>query len=320
MDHDELKQSEEIKQKQKMEVSDANLSKQSTAHDINPLKPGESRRKKVLVIIVVLFIGACFGLLLLISSNTKRSTDQKLVEQNKRLKNFPPASSTDPESSELLEARKKILQYAQKNNITVTENEIAAKKQDLISSTSEEAVKNTLKSYNWSPSDWTEVVRWQLLREKILEKITPSRSGEVMSVRWDAYSPILNEQVASEKKGLAIAYLESVKNKIESKSFENMYSIYSTFDIKDEPIFKGFENKYALQYSGWDVSKKEYKVFLMNKSNPNYALIMSTTPPAITEISCTLGGCQMYNVTSGSNGEPSGAEILTLLTDGKIPF
>lgn len=306
---------------QTLKDSAVNSPKENIAHDNNRIKQGKSRRRRLLVIIIiVLLIGASIGLLLLMSSNAKKSIGQKLIEQNKRLKNFPPASNTDPESSTLIEARKKILLYAQKNNITVTDDEIDAKKQELIKSTSEEAVNNTLKSYKWSPSDWTEVIRWQLLREKILEKIVPSRFGEVMSVRWDAYSPVLNEQVANEKKGLAIAYLESVKNKIESKSFENMYSIYNTFDIKNEPIFKGFEDKYVLQYSGWDESKKEYKEFLMNKSNPNFVLIMSTTPPTLTETSCTLGGCQIYNVTSGSNGEPSASEILTLLTDGKIPF
>ena len=246
--------------------------------------------------------------------------ESELIEQNKRLAGFYGREQTPVDDPKIIESRKKILEYAKSNSITVTDEEISERKKELISNSSQNDIDQTLQKYGWSDADWTEVVRWQILREKILLKIKPNRFGEVLSVRWDVYSPTLNQQVADERKVAASQYLNEVTLKLKSGAVKDLYTISESFDISAEPVFKGLEDKYALQYSGWDEEKKSYKEFLLTPDNANYSMVMSTVPPTVTEINCTLGGCQIYNITSGTNGDESESEILKSLTDGSIPF
>lgn len=270
-----------------------------------------------IIFLIIVLVSIPISLLFFYNNKTK---DKVFVEQNMRLKGFPQSAKIDPESPELIEGRKKILEYARLHNITVTDDEITARKKKLIAATSEEEVGKTMVQYGWTQKDWTEVVRWQLLREKILILINPSRYGEVLSVRWDAFSPVLDQKNADEKKGIAIKYLTQVKEKLILKSIDNFYSAYQNFDIKKDPIFKGVEDKYALQYSGWDDKEKTYKQFLLSKDSPDYTLIMTSKPPIVTDVKCTLGGCLFYNIISGTNGDSSSDEILKLLTDKGIVF
>jgi len=284
---------------------------QSNLHKINI-------NKKTLLLSFGLLLVVLISIVSLLFFYSSKMKDKPFVDQNKRLKSFTPA--INPEDTKLIEARKKILEYAKKNNITVSDDEISTRKKQLVSESGGDAIKTTLKNYGWSENDWTEVVRWQIMRSKIIEKIKPVRYGEVLSVRWDVYSSVLNEQVASEKKVVVIEYLEQVKQKLLSRTIKDLYTVFNSFDINTEPKFKGMEKKYGIQYDGFNEKTNQYKAFILSKDNVNYSFIMSTVPPTITDVKCTLGGCSIYNITSGTNGDELGNEILKLFTDTGIIF
>ncbi len=291
-----------------------------------PGSGGMIKSKKViigLVIIGLLLILSLVLLFIISQKNTKKEdniSSDELIEQNVRLSKFYGREQTVVDDPKIIDARFQILEYAKKNNISVTDEEVENRKNELIEASGQDAISKTLESYGWTDDDWTEVIKGKLLHEKIIANIKPSRSGEVLSVRWDVYSPELNQEIANQRKVPATEFLNKIKAGVEDGSIKDLYTIHQNFDIATEPIFEGLENNYALQYSGWDDASKTYKEFLATPGNVSYETIMATSPPEVTEVVCTLGGCQIYNITSGTNGDPEGDLILQLIQENNIQF
>ena len=277
---------------------------------------GKPKKKVLILIALAIGIGAIATAAYFIFTP---STNQ-LDEQNRRLEGFKRADISATEEKNLVEKRKKILDYATKNNISVSESEIEIRKQKLIKESGQDKINATLNAYGWSQEDWTEVVRWQLLREKILYFVQPARYGEVISIRWDIFTPTLNEQVAEERRPIAMQYLNLLKTRLQNKEIQKLYDVYSTFDISREPTFSGFENNYGMQYSGWDDTKKVFREFIVSPDTPTYNFIYSQKIPSVSEVNCSLGGCQLYNIVSGTNESQDSAEIVKILLEENLPF
>lgn len=234
--------------------------------------------------------------------------------QNLRLEKFHGAPLDNNSKDRINKLREDMLIFSKSNNIDVTEAEIETRIKQLFDATGKEKVLADISKNGWNEDDWREVLRWTILNEKIVLFINPQRTGEVLSIRWDNFTPNLTQEVADTNAPVVKDYLNGIKSDLEGKKIENMYGTYKSFNNGTDSSFRGINIKLEAQYSGWDDNAKKFKEFVLKPDAANYNVLLTTQPGQVSEIICTLGGCNLYHVVSGKNSQE---DSLNLIERGK---
>ncbi len=219
-------------------------------------------------------------------------------------------SITEAQIKEIAAGREKVVKFANENGITVSDSEVQSLKDTLIKETGREKVMADIAVYNWTEKDWAEVLWWQILREKILDKFQAYREGEWISLRWDAFSPELNEANAAVKTPAAKKYMEDLHTRFLNKAI-TLKQVYETFDVSKEPGFAE-DRKYLMQYSGLD-ERGVYTKFKITPLAANSQILTNLKFPGVSEVTCTIAACSFYNIVAGSNGHSTDIDVQNFL-------
>lgn len=291
---------------------------ENTNSEIQPVNKPETNNEPVynrtnfstkiiiaLAVLIVIFIGSSIFLIFL-----NRNNDKDLSRENERLIRLNPDLS-EGEIDELEAKRSKVQSYAENNNITVSQDEIEQEKRRIIDLNGEESVNQDLTSKRWSQNDWTEIIRWQILRSKILSSLEAYRIGELYMIRWDGTVQNIDEAIALERRPAAEDYLESVREELEAKNISNLKEAQSTLNLETNTFFENSTYEYQVQYLGIDsigsISSNDPKIngfykFDINENVANAQILSGLNVPAVSEVICDLRSCSLYNIVDGSDG------------------
>lgn len=276
--------------------------------------------KKILIGLVLAILIMSIAIVFVLN---RPSEDEDLGRQNERLVQINPDVDKQ-DFSELNSKREKVLDYAASKGISASDEEISNRKAEIIKQNGQEAVNNDLRIKGWNDEDWTEVLRWQLLREKILMQLQAYRIGEILMIRWDSTIQNINESIASERRPAAEQYLESVKTDLESGNISNLKEAQSSLDTTTNSFFTNSPYHYEVQYSGIgsfnsitssDPNINGFYQFDINENVANAQELSNLNIPSISDVVCNLRSCHIYNIVGGSDGATNAneQEILDIL-------
>lgn len=145
-----------------------------------------------IILITIFLVGVVFWRSQ--SSPKAREVNEQTISQNQRFLNGPAhfRAQTNSEFKAIdqnearanLERQIRIETEAAKLGIKVTDQEISAKKQALVAASSQETIDQQLQGYGWTDQDWTELIKGQLLQEKLTNRLTTYREIQYVTVSW----------------------------------------------------------------------------------------------------------------------------------------
>lgn len=296
----------------------------------------DSRVKYVFVAVAIIALVALFVFFALRMSDQERYnvgdrtiTQENILSQNQRAFTFLDMEPSEEDERWMTESRVMLLDVAERNGISVSQAEVNERLNEL---GSQEGMEGVLSARDWSKEDQEAVIWWGILREKVISRAEPSRSGEIFSIRWDrgpgAFIDIdpevmqlpgdeAMEIIAPEREPRAREYLENLEAQLKSGRLKDLYEVSEEFNVVQEPAFNGYDHAYSLQYRGWDEQEQSYYEF-PDADRHDFLFVME--PPAVSSVQCSLGGCRLYNVVEGHDGIEDSEDVVNTLTDERFPF
>jgi len=239
------------------------------------------------------------------TSNKSAESDSR---RNERIEQI--IDTGDKSAEELNTKREMILLYAQKNNISVSDSEVQARKEKLIKESGQQSIDAELASKRWSVADWEDIIKWQILREKILSRLESYRVGELIMVRWDSYVPEVTNEFAQKSSLAAKDFLNSIIGRFNSGEISNLKNAYDEFQSIDNVIFTGSDTEYYIQYTGIgsfgaEITNDElsgYYRFNIDSGSSNFEIVNNLPLTGFSEVLCDQRACYLYRITGGSDG------------------
>lgn len=218
----------------------------------------------------------------------------------------------------ITQTRHAMLSYAENNSVSVTPQGLQTEISLLQEQRGPDGIRDSAESRGWTMDEWEENLWWQLLRENVIEHISPDRQGEYLAITWDPGSSDMTEDVYQLRQPDAHNYLSQAKDMLNQGNIDNLREVYNSRDLTSSDAYIDWIGyQYELHYVGTDSQNDSYPSFPHTSDNDNRSYIYSTQVPGTTDILCNMEECRVYHITSGTQ---ENADLVSSLLSPNFPF